>query len=39
MLVECFKILLAGAIGMAIVVPAVVLFDKWKKEMNAEEDK
>lgn len=36
MLVECLKILLAGIVAMAIVIPVAMVFDKWKKEMDAE---
>lgn len=39
MLVECFKILIAAVLVAAISVPTVVLFGKWKKEMDAEEEK
>ena len=37
MLVEFFKILLAGLVAMAIVIPVALVFDKWKKEMDEEE--
>lgn len=39
MLVECFEILVAVLIVAAVGVPAVAFFDKWKKEMDAEEEK
>lgn len=36
MLVECLTILIACAVGTAIIVPTAKKFDKWKKEMDAE---
>lgn len=36
---EIFEILLAGILAMAITIPVVSLFAKWKKEMDAEGDK
>jgi len=37
MLVECLKIVFACLLVIAIGVPAVSLFAKWKKEMDEEE--
>lgn len=34
MLEECLKILLAGLIVLAVGIPFVYFFDKWKKEMD-----
>lgn len=36
-MLEALKILISAVITMAICVPVGYLFDKWKKEMQAEE--
>lgn len=33
------EIILAGLVAMAIVAPVACLFDKWNKEMKADEQK
>ena len=37
MLAEYFEILVAAVLVAVVGVPTVMLFDKWKKEMDEEE--
>ena len=35
---DSIQIIIAGIIALAITTPIVILFDKWKKEMNKEDE-
>lgn len=36
---EVLQIIIAGIIVLAIGIPLVTVFDKWKKEMNEDENR
>lgn len=36
---EVLQIIIAGIIVLAIGTPLVIVFDKWKKEMNEDENR
>ena len=36
---DLIQIIIAGIIVLAIVIPLAIVFDKWKKEMNEDENR